>query len=59
MEDLQELCDYAAAQSLRSMLFITFENFDRDIEKKRLIGPTAEAAKMADAVDRAELRPDD
>lgn len=52
VQDLQELCDYAAAHSSKKMLFITFENFDRDIEKKRLIGPTIEAAKMADAVDR-------
>lgn len=52
IQDLQELCDYASARSTKKQLFITFENFDRDIEKKRLIGPTAEAAKMADAVDR-------
>ncbi|MBX3085559.1 MAG: sugar phosphate isomerase/epimerase [Anaerolineae bacterium] len=52
IQDLQELCDYAAARSTKKQLFITFENFDRDIEKKRLIGPTAEAAKMADAVGR-------
>ncbi len=52
IDDLQELCDYAAAQSRKRLLFITFENFDRDVEKKRLIGPTVEAAAMADAVDR-------
>jgi sugar phosphate isomerase/epimerase len=52
VQDLQELCDYAVAHSREKMLFITFENFDRDIEKKRLIGPTVEAAKMADAIDR-------
>ena len=52
VRDLQELCDYAAAQSRQRLLFVTFENFDRDVEKKRLIGPTAEAARMAEAVDR-------
>lgn len=52
VEDLQALCDYAAAQSRKQQLFITFENFDREMEKKRLIGPTVEAARMADAVDR-------
>lgn len=52
VEDLQELCDYAAAQSRKQQLFITFENFDREVEKRRLIGPTVEAARMADAVDR-------
>ncbi len=52
VQDLQELCDYAAAQSKKRLLFITFENFDRDVEKKRLIGPTAETVKMADAINR-------
>jgi sugar phosphate isomerase/epimerase len=52
VEDLQELCDYAAARSQKRLLYLTFENFDRDIEKKRLIGPTVEAVQMADAVNR-------
>jgi sugar phosphate isomerase/epimerase len=52
VEDLQELCDYAAARSRSQLLHITFENFDRDIEKKRLIGPTSETVAMADAIDR-------
>lgn len=51
-EDLQALCDYASAQSKKRLLHITFENFDRDIEKKRLIGPTAEAVRLAEAVNR-------
>ncbi len=55
IQDLQELCDYATAHSDKKQLFITFENFDRDIEKKRLIGPTVEAAKMADRVDRSNF----
>lgn len=52
IEDLQQLCDYAAAHSREQLLFITLENFDRDVEKKRLIGPTAEAAALAAAVNR-------
>jgi sugar phosphate isomerase/epimerase len=52
VEDLQELCDYAAAKSRGRLLHITFENFDREIEKKRLIGPTSETVAMADAVNR-------
>ncbi len=52
VEDLQELCDYATAHSKQRQLFITFENFDRDVEKKRLIGPTVEAVAMAEAVGR-------
>ena len=52
VEDLRELCDYATGQSRGQLLHITFENFDRDIEKKRLIGPTSETVAMADAIDR-------
>lgn len=51
-EDLRQLCDHAAAHSRRRLLHLTLENFDRDIEKKRLIGPTVEAVALADAVDR-------
>jgi sugar phosphate isomerase/epimerase len=51
-DDLRGLCDYAAARSRDRLLYLTFENFDRDIEKKRLIGPTAEAVRLATAVDR-------
>lgn len=52
VEDYQELCDYADARSTNRRLHITLEPFDRDIEKKRVIGPTVEAASLADAVDR-------
>ncbi len=52
VEDIQELCDYADAGSTKRRLHITLEPFDRDVEKKRLIGPTTEAAALADAVDR-------
>ncbi len=54
-EDVQSLCDYADAQSRRTRLHITLENFDRDVEKKRLIGPSVEAASFADSVDRANF----
>jgi sugar phosphate isomerase/epimerase len=52
IEDLRLLCDHAAARSRGRLLHLTLENFDRDIEKKRLIGPTAEAVQMAERVDR-------
>jgi sugar phosphate isomerase/epimerase len=52
IEDIQELCDYADARSTSRRLHITLEPFDRDVEKKRLIGPTVEAASLADAIDR-------
>jgi sugar phosphate isomerase/epimerase len=49
-DDLRGLCDYAAARSKDRLLYLTLENFDRDIEKKRLIGPTVEAVQLAAAV---------
>lgn len=52
IEDFQELCDFAEAQSRNQRLHITLEPFDRDVEKKRAIGPTIEAAALADAIDR-------
>lgn len=52
VEDLQLLCDFADACAREHRLFLTLENFDREIEKKRLIGPTAEAVALATAVDR-------
>jgi sugar phosphate isomerase/epimerase len=52
VEDLRELCDYADAQAQRRRLHLTLENFDRDIEKRRLIGPTVEAAGLATAIER-------
>jgi sugar phosphate isomerase/epimerase len=55
VQDLQELCDYAVTHSKKRLLYITFENFDRDVEKKRLIGPTTETVKMADAVNRSNF----
>jgi sugar phosphate isomerase/epimerase len=51
-DDLRELCDYAADRSRARLLNLTFENFDRDVEKKRLIGPTVEAAQLARTIDR-------
>ena len=54
-EDVRVLCDYADAQSKAQRLHITLENFDRDVEKKRLIGPTVEAAAFCDRVDRANF----
>lgn len=52
VQALRELCDYADATAGRRRLFLTLENFDRTVEKKRLIGPTAEAVAVAAAVGR-------
>lgn len=53
--DLRALCDYADANSKRRRLHLTFENFDREIEKKRIIGPTVEAVALIEAVDRPNI----
>ncbi|MBW4437829.1 MAG: sugar phosphate isomerase/epimerase [Pleurocapsa minor GSE-CHR-MK-17-07R] len=55
IEDLQTLCDYAEAQSTSRLLHLTLENFDRTVEKKRLVGPTRETVALADAVGRANF----
>jgi sugar phosphate isomerase/epimerase len=52
VEDIRELCDLALASSKKRLLHITLENFDREIEKKRLIGSTAAAVELAQRVDR-------
>lgn len=54
-EDIAVLCDYADARSKGRRLMLTLENFDRDIEKRRLIGPTVEAAALAEAVNRSNF----
>ena len=50
VESLKEVCRYAQQKAGDYTLFISLENFDREIDKKLLIGPTAEAAEIAKAV---------
>lgn len=45
---LEELCNYAA--TLDRNLMLTLETFDRDVDKKRLIGPTVEAVMISQAL---------
>ncbi len=47
---LKALCADAQQKAGESMLSISLENFDRGIDKKALIGPTKEAAQVAEAV---------
>jgi sugar phosphate isomerase/epimerase len=49
-DSLQQLCAYAQEKSEDRMLSISLENFDRDLDKKQLIGPTREAAQVAETV---------
>jgi sugar phosphate isomerase/epimerase len=50
VESLKELCAYAQSQADGYTLTISLENFDRTIDKRSLIGPTAEAARVAGMV---------
>ncbi len=43
-ESLQEICEYSAG---KGDMKVVLEVFDRDIDKKSLIGPSAEAGKFA------------
>ncbi|MEM2094954.1 MAG: sugar phosphate isomerase/epimerase family protein [Candidatus Bathyarchaeia archaeon] len=45
VDSLRELCDYAKS---RGNLMLTLENFDVEYEKRCLIGPTSEAAAVAE-----------
>lgn len=43
---LRELCRYAEQSRPHDPLWITFENFDRELDQKRLLGPTVETAAL-------------
>ncbi len=50
IESLKAVCADAQEKAGERMLSISLENFDRDVDKKCLIGPTREAAEVAAAV---------
>ena len=50
IDSLKQLCADAQQKSTDRMLTISLENFDRGIDKRSLIGPTKEAAQVAEAV---------
>ncbi len=52
IESLKALCADAQEKAGATMLSISVENFDRDIDKRMLIGPTKEAAEAVAAVYR-------
>ncbi|RYE88837.1 MAG: sugar phosphate isomerase/epimerase [Hyphomicrobiales bacterium] len=43
---LRELCRYAEQTRPQDPLWVTFENFDRELDQKRLLGPTVETAAL-------------
>jgi len=50
IDSLKQLCEDAQQKSEERMLAISLENFDRDVDKRCLIGPTKEAAKIAETI---------
>jgi len=50
VDSLKQLCGDAQEKPVERMLTISLENFDRDVDKRCLIGPTQEAAQVAEAV---------
>jgi sugar phosphate isomerase/epimerase len=50
VKSLNEICEYATQQARGYELTISLETFDRSVEKKSLLGPTRDAAKVADQV---------
>jgi sugar phosphate isomerase/epimerase len=50
VDSLKQLCAEAQQRAETHMLSVSVENFDRTIDKRFLIGPTAEAAEVAKAV---------
>ena len=49
-ESLKEMCDYAKKKATDYTVFISLETFDQEIDKKSLIGPSKDAAKLAATV---------
>jgi len=50
IDSLKELCSYAQEKAGAKMLSISIENFDREVDKRQLVGPTREAAQIAQTV---------
>lgn len=47
IDSLRELCVYAQEKAEEHIVSISLENFDRDIDKRFLIGPSEEAGEIA------------
>lgn len=45
-EAIEELCAHAVALRPQDPLWITFEHFDRELDQKRLLGPTVETVAL-------------
>jgi len=52
-ESLNELCAYAKAKATDYTMFLSLETFDQLVDKKSLIGPSKDAAKLAEMVKKS------
>jgi sugar phosphate isomerase/epimerase len=50
VDSLKQLCQYAGEGAEEYLLAVSVENFDRNIDKRCLIGPTRDAANVIEAV---------
>ena len=50
VDSLKQLCADAQEKAGERMISISLENFDRTVDKRSLIGPTREAAQVAESV---------
>ena len=50
VDSLKQICAYAQEKAEDRMLSISLENFDRDLDKRQLVGPTKEAAQIAETI---------
>lgn len=50
VRSLSELCAYAEERATDYLLTISLENFDQNVDKRSLIGPTKDAAEVASRV---------
>jgi sugar phosphate isomerase/epimerase len=50
VDSLKAVCEYAGEKANDYLLAVSLENFDYSIDKRCLIGPTAMAAEVAEAV---------
>lgn len=49
-ESLKEICDYAESQRTDYTLWISLEQFDRDVDKKSLVGPIEDTLPLCQEV---------
>lgn len=52
VDSLTRLCEYSASKRADSPIALSMEHFDRDVDKKYLLGPTSETVEVVEQVKR-------